>query len=359
MKILAVDDDENICALLREAISAEANHSIVTAPSGPEAIRAIAKAKVPFDCFLLDIQMPVMDGITLAKKIRKIKGHARTPILMLTAMSQKKYVDAAFEAGATDYISKPFDFLELFSRIAIAKRQVEEQTRIEQNAMEMAALKRDLIFSATHSLQEPIEISGVTQMLGYVAFEDALMEMPWTKLMRSSVFAVKITTVESAFTSLSQVAFRQMIADIGSELMSVIADNEAIATYRGNGIYLCRSPKHSKFVSARLEIELNQRLAYVPSTQIDGLQNTVNFGNAISMLSLSRAGALSALQKAQASAEDCAKNSFKTLSQLRKSMRLHPGSGFQNEMERRAYETLLQDALREEAESIRPAAAYG
>ncbi|CUH53174.1 response regulator [Shimia sp. R11_0] len=356
MKILAVDDDESIRELLTEAVSAKTTHQIVTVPSGPEAIRAIAKAKIPFDCFLLDIQMPVMDGITLARKIRKTRGHANTPILMLTAMSQKKYIDAAFAAGATDYVTKPFDFLELFSRISVASRLVSEHQRLAVKASEMASLKRDLLHSTSHSLEEPIEITGVTQVLGYVAFENHLINLTRGDLMRNAAFAVKINTIETAYKTLPAIGFRQLLTDISSEMMSVIAENSVVATYRGDGLFLCVIPRAAAFSQSRIEVELNKRLTYVPSTQMDGLQSSVNVGERFSMLSLTRCGAIGALQKAALSAEARANDHTKGIVNLRKSVRLHPGTGFQTEMERRAYEHLLQDALRDETHQ-RPAIA--
>lgn len=357
MKILAVDDDEHICELLSEAVAAKTDHSIVTVTSGPDAIRAIAKAKVPFDCFLLDVQMPIIDGITLAKKIRKIKAYTPTPILMLTAMSQKKYIDAAFEAGATDYVTKPFDFLELFTRITIAERQVSEQQELTASVSEMAALKKDLIFNTAHSLSEPIEITGVTQLVGCMAFEKHVLDMPRRQRMRTQAFAVKINTVESAYTSLSAVAFRQLLTDIGSELLSVLANNDAQVTYKGDGIFVGTLPGTAGYSSARLEAELNSRLEYVPSTQIDGLQNDVCFGEAVKLRTLSRGGALDALQKAKENAKG--RTPGTPAADLRKTVRLHPASGFQTEMERRAYESLLHDALNDDGQSPKVATAFG
>lgn len=359
MKILAVDDDESICALLREAVAAKTDHSIVTVPSGPEAIRAIAKAKVPFECFLLDIQMPVIDGITLAAKIRKTKGHARTPIIMLTAMSQKKYVDAAFAAGATDFVTKPFDFLELFTRISLAQNMVTEQQRGIEKASEMAALKRDLLQNTAHSLNEPIELTGVTQVVGYVSFENHMMAMPRATLMRSMAFAVKIDTIQSAYASLAPVAFRRLLTDVSSELMSVVAENAAIATYRGNGVFLCVLPRTSTFDHGQVENALSERLQYVPSTQIDGLMSKVTVGEACNLRALTRASSILSLQRAVANAEARARSQRTSFAYLRKTMRQHPGSGFQTEMERRAYEHLLQDALREDLSTRSTAAAFG
>lgn len=357
MKILAVDDDEHICELLSEAVAAKTDHSITTVTSGPDAIRAIAKAKVPFDCFLLDVQMPIMDGITLASKIRKTKPYTRTPILMLTAMSQKKYVDAAFEAGASDYITKPFDFLELFTRITLAERQVAEQQELSATVSEMAALKKDLILNTAHSLSEPIEISGVTQLVGCMAFENYVLEMPRRQRMRTQAFAAKINSVECAYTSLSAVAFRQFLTDVGSELLSILANNDALVTYKGNGIFVGILPGSAGYSSARLEAVLNNRLEYTPSAQIDGKQNEVCFGEAIKLRTLSRGGALDALQKAVESVKG--RTPRAQAIDLRKTVRLHPASGFQTEKERRVYEALLHDALNDDGQYPKVAPAFG
>ncbi|MCP4817970.1 MAG: response regulator [Shimia sp.] len=359
MKILAVDDDENIRALLTEAVAAKTNHELVTVPSGPDAIRAIARQTTPFDCFLLDIQMPVMDGITLAEKIRKTKGYARTPIIMLTAMSQKRYIDGAFAAGATDYITKPFDFLELFSRISVADKLVGEQQRVHASVSEMTALKRDLIHNTTHSLNEPVELIGVTQVVGYVAFENYIMQLSRSKLLRSSVFAVKIAGVEKIFNNTDPILFRQMLTDISSEIVSVLADNGAKAAYRGNGVYLCLLPRNTGFSQQKYEIELNTRLEFSPSLRQSDTPTKVCVGEPYSLRSLTRAGALFSLQKASASAETRAKSQREVLALLRKSVRLAPRTGFQTEMERRAYEVLLQDALREDDTKDGPEPAFG
>ncbi|SMP14543.1 response regulator [Shimia sagamensis] len=359
MKILAVDDDEHICELLSEAVAAKTDHTIVTVASGPEAIRAIAKAKIPFDCFILDVQMPIMDGITLAKKIRKTKPYTRTPILMLTAMSQKKYVDAAFEAGATDYVTKPFDFLELFTRISIAERQIADHKELISTVSEMASLKKELIFNTDHSLSEPIELTGVTQLVGCMAFDAHVLAMPRRQRMRTRAFGIKISTIENAYKTLSAVAFRHMLTDIGSELLSVMAHTDTQVTYKGDGVFVGTLPRSAGYSAPRLEAELNSRLDYVPSTQVDGLDNEVCFGEAVALRTLTSGGALYALQKAVTNVHTRAQAPRRSGTDLRKTIRLHPASGFQTEQERRAYESLLHDALHEGCQTPQSAATFG
>ncbi|MCB1355908.1 MAG: response regulator, partial [Maritimibacter sp.] len=84
MKILAVDDDSIILGLLTEVLERAEYGEVQTCTSAERALEVIAETKVPFDCFLLDIQMGGMDGIGLCARIRDMPKYARTPILMLT-----------------------------------------------------------------------------------------------------------------------------------------------------------------------------------------------------------------------------------------------------------------------------------
>jgi CheY-like chemotaxis protein len=72
MRILAVDDDKAILELLTEALEVSDYCDVVTAHSGKAAVDALAQTETPFDCFLLDIQMPGMDGVELCQHIREI-----------------------------------------------------------------------------------------------------------------------------------------------------------------------------------------------------------------------------------------------------------------------------------------------
>ena len=141
MRVLAVDDDQSILALLQTALSALGQFEVSIADSGEEALRQIERAEKPFDCFLLDIQMPNMNGIELCRAIRARRAHHKTPILMLTAMSERKYIDESFVAGATDYVTKPFDFFELRSRLSAVAAQRASEARAAQAELEVLVLE--------------------------------------------------------------------------------------------------------------------------------------------------------------------------------------------------------------------------
>jgi CheY-like chemotaxis protein len=93
-----------------------------TAPSGPAALDMIKAQKVPFDCMLLDVDMPEMDGIELCRRIRTVPGYEDKPILMLTAKTDSISIEKAFAAGANDYIAKPFNLKDIYNRIRVAER---------------------------------------------------------------------------------------------------------------------------------------------------------------------------------------------------------------------------------------------
>lgn len=130
MKLLTVDDDPAILELLDVALTVNGYSDITACESASQALAAIAEAKDPFDAFLIDIQMPGMDGVQLTRHIRALEIYTRTPILMVTAMSDKRYVNDAFSAGANDFINKPFDVMELGVRLRTTLELVAAREKI-------------------------------------------------------------------------------------------------------------------------------------------------------------------------------------------------------------------------------------
>jgi two-component system OmpR family response regulator len=117
-KILLAEDDSNLGLLLKNYLKAK-NFETSLYINGLLAVEAFSKES--FSLCILDIMMPEMDGITLAKDIRKINPDV--PIIFLTARSQKEDILEGFRTGADDYITKPFSMEELLYRIqAILKR---------------------------------------------------------------------------------------------------------------------------------------------------------------------------------------------------------------------------------------------
>ena len=124
-KLLVVDDERGIVDMIQSYFQTQ--YDILTAYSGQEALKKVACKP---DLILLDINMPGMDGLTVCQKIRE---HIACPILFLTARIESSDKIIGFQAGADDYIVKPFDLDELGARIAAHLRR--EQRRQNNSAV--------------------------------------------------------------------------------------------------------------------------------------------------------------------------------------------------------------------------------
>lgn len=129
-RILVVEDDPNLGSILADYLKAK-NYETHLALNGQEGLEAFAKSE--FDLLLLDVMMPVKDGFTLSREIRKI--NTKIPIIFLTAKSMKEDAIEGFKSGADDYVTKPFSMEELLLRIkAILRRIYEENEPSSQEA---------------------------------------------------------------------------------------------------------------------------------------------------------------------------------------------------------------------------------
>jgi len=117
-KLLIVEDDLNLGQILSEYLILKGYQSFLFR-DGEEGLEAF-KAQT-YDCCLLDVMMPKMDGYTLAKEIRKIDK--QIPFLFLTAKSMKEDKLNGFKLGAEDYITKPFSMEELLMRLNVIFRR--------------------------------------------------------------------------------------------------------------------------------------------------------------------------------------------------------------------------------------------
>ena len=103
MRILVVEDERRMAELLRQGLSEE-GHSVTTASEGREALRLAQCCS--YDLIILDVMLPGMDGCAVARTLRATRN--QTPILMLTARDAAGDIVRGLDAGADDYLTKPF-----------------------------------------------------------------------------------------------------------------------------------------------------------------------------------------------------------------------------------------------------------
>jgi two-component system alkaline phosphatase synthesis response regulator PhoP len=121
MKILLVDDEPDIIEFLSYNLKKE-GFDVLTAVNGMDAIK-LAKKEMP-DIIILDIMMPVLDGVSTCRKMREIPSLKNKIILFLTARGEEYSEVAGFDAGADDYIAKPVKIRVLIARINSLKNRI-------------------------------------------------------------------------------------------------------------------------------------------------------------------------------------------------------------------------------------------
>lgn len=129
--ILIVDDEADGRFLL-EAILKGQGYILETATNGPEALEKANRLQP--DLILLDVMMPDMDGFEVCSRIRDNPFTAEVPIIMLTTLDEKRYLLKGLESGADDYITKPYDCMELRARLASLTRLNRYRRLLEDRA---------------------------------------------------------------------------------------------------------------------------------------------------------------------------------------------------------------------------------
>ena len=136
--ILVVDDDIDVAETVQRTL-ARAGHEVLVSHRGPEALQ-IASERRP-DLMVLDIRMPGMDGIQVCRRVRTTAGLSRMPVLFLSAKSEVTDRLEGFEAGADDYITKPFDLRELELRAkALLRRSKQSEPAVNSGEVRVGEM---------------------------------------------------------------------------------------------------------------------------------------------------------------------------------------------------------------------------
>jgi DNA-binding response OmpR family regulator len=123
MKLLIVEDQPDLLSLISTGLT-ERGHAVAASPDGTTALEMLTTSD--FDVIVLDIMLPDINGIEICRRLRAEGNY--TPVLLLTALGSTENVVAGLNAGADDYMAKPFKFLELDARInALGRRAGQEQ----------------------------------------------------------------------------------------------------------------------------------------------------------------------------------------------------------------------------------------
>lgn len=142
LKILAADDNRTNLLLIATLLG-RMGHQVVTAQDGNEAVRCF-RTEQP-DLVLLDVVMPGMDGLAVARQIKGLAGDRWVPIIFLSALDRKEDLMAGLDAGGDDYLAKPIDVTLLEAKIRSTGKALEMQHRARDAYAQLKAISDNLL----------------------------------------------------------------------------------------------------------------------------------------------------------------------------------------------------------------------
>ena len=194
MKILVVDDEELLVKGIRFNLQNE-GYEVITGSNGLEAVM-LSQSERP-DLVVLDVMMPEMDGLTACSKIREFSD---IPIILLTAKVQDMDKLMGFDHGADDYLTKPFNILELKARIRALLRRSKQKVAPEESCLTIGNIKLDLNARNAYRSGQLADLTAkefdVIEFLmrnpNRVYSREALLDTIWTYEYRSDIRTVDV-----------------------------------------------------------------------------------------------------------------------------------------------------------------------
>ncbi|MEA3081844.1 MAG: two-component system, OmpR family, response regulator [Sphingomonadales bacterium] len=181
MKILIAEDDVETAEFIQRGLE-ELGHNPAIAANGIDALHMLSTEQ--FDVAVIDRMLPGLDGLSVVRRART--ADIELPVLLLTAMGRIEDRVDGLEAGADDYLVKPFAFSELAARVnALARRKPlqPEVTRLDRAGIQMDLLKRQVTRDGTPILLQPREFRLLEELMredGKIVTRTMLLERVWS-----------------------------------------------------------------------------------------------------------------------------------------------------------------------------------
>jgi CheY-like chemotaxis protein len=231
MRCLVVDDDEISLQIMKEMLVSLGHTDVITCISGHDALDVLDRSDKQFDCLLLDIEMPTMGGDVLCGVVRAQPAFKDVPIIMVTAKTGREHVKAAFRAGATDYITKPYSESELASRLSAMQVKVNKDRPFD----------------------------GVDRFISLTAMDNFLLQIERGGLFATNVLTIKVEGFELFQKRASTSEVKSFLREFAVSTLASLSDTDALVAYAGKGILACVTTTRSIDV-ASLETQISEHL---------------------------------------------------------------------------------------------------
>lgn len=240
IRALAIDDDDLQLELASLAIEEYGGVAIEIAREAHTQVDAIISGSRAFDIVLLDILMPGMNGIEACRQIKSALRTVAPYVVMMTAMDDQRHIDAAFLAGADDYIIKPFTATDIGSRLGLVQRRA--------TLMPSRDRARDLCEAVLdNNLETMPHLVSWQAMTAYVSTLDR--------------GRAALSMVTSFVISGSEPAAGPLVDRCVKLIYEKLKNTPHVLSYFGEGIFVCVTRRADPAISKRLVAEVNSVLA--------------------------------------------------------------------------------------------------
>lgn len=224
MRILFVDDDERLSELVRRGLR-ESGHVVDCAPTGATGLAFATERE--YDALILDVMLPEMDGLEIVRRLRA--AGATTPVLLLTARDAPEDTIAGLDAGADDYLRKPFVFGELEARLRSISRRT---APLAESLVRVADLTFDVRTRRARRGEREIELTARES-----AFLEFFMRHPGRVLTRSMIEEALWSLDSDTSSNVVDVYVRRLRAKLEAN-----GESRLLHTMRGAG-YRLEAPR--------------------------------------------------------------------------------------------------------------------
>lgn len=255
MRIVCVDDDPIFLAVMTEYLR-ELGYREVQAFGDPLVVaRMAAEGGLAADVFLLDLEMPGMTGAELCGKLRESDAYRKTPIIMVSSVKERERVRGALSTGASDFLNKPLDQLELRARLSMVQGILAERRRNQALEATIDDLREEPDFA--FRFEDPVLPNAEDGVVDYLLLENELMSLGWSTLPGTSVVCMRLNNAGWAYANLDRVDYFDFLSEAAELILAALPAARYRLAYAGGGDFLALLDRPSRPDPVELQLALD------------------------------------------------------------------------------------------------------
>lgn len=227
MRIL-IAEDETVSRLVLKMTLESWGHEVIEARDGAVALQ-ILQSDTPPKLAILDLSMPEMDGITVCKQVRLNNSVTPVYIILLTANTRKELIVTGLEAGADDYVTKPFDTEELHARVKVGMRMVDLQLALAQRVAELELAQESL-----RNLSLTDDLTGLYNRRGFFTLAEQKLNSARREKRHASLIYIDMDGLKKLNDTHGHATGSRAIQDVADILRKTFRSSDLLARIGGD-----------------------------------------------------------------------------------------------------------------------------